>query len=46
MGKSKTVNCSSSFDGKAFTGGIMLAILLFLLIFGSTDIEGLTDAPE
>ncbi|WP_332694940.1 hypothetical protein [Halalkalibacter lacteus] len=46
MGKNKTVNCSSGFDGKALTGGIMLIILLFLLIFGSTDIEDLTDAPE
>ncbi len=36
----------SGFDGKGFTSGILLIILIFLLIFGSTNIEDLTDAPD
>jgi Sec-independent protein translocase protein TatA len=36
----------STFDGIGFTGGILLVILVLLLIFGSTKIEDLTDAPK
>ncbi|HEX6594380.1 MAG TPA: hypothetical protein VF095_07310 [Bacillota bacterium] len=36
---------SKSFDGIGFSGGIVLVVLLFLLIFGSIDIEDLTNAP-
>lgn len=32
------------FNGEGFTGTVMLVILLFLLIFGSTNINRLTDA--
>jgi hypothetical protein len=39
-------NGSLEFDGNVFTGGIMLAILVCLLIFGLTNIEELTDAPD
>lgn len=35
----------SGFDGIGFTGGVIVVILIFLLIFGSTDIEDLSDAP-
>lgn len=33
------------FDGVQFTDSLFLIILLVLLIFGSTDLENLTNAP-
>jgi len=35
-----------NFDGVQFVDCIFLIILIALLIFGSTDLEGLTNAPQ
>jgi len=37
---------TDQFEGETFTEGIVLAILIILLIFGSTDIKDITDAPD
>lgn len=36
----------SGFKGDVFTGVIIFVVLFFLLIFGSTKIEQLTNAPS
>ncbi|WP_368504893.1 twin-arginine translocase TatA/TatE family subunit [Alkalihalophilus sp. As8PL] len=33
------------FDGASFPGLIIIGVLIALLVFGSTDIRDLTDAP-
>lgn len=35
-----------AFDGQSFASIIVLAILIFLLIFGSTDLGDITNAPD
>lgn len=37
---------TNSFKGEQFTEGIILAVLVVLLIFGSADIKDLTNAPQ
>ncbi|WP_332628930.1 hypothetical protein [Halalkalibacter flavus] len=46
MGKKRSGKYDSGFDGKGFTGAILVGVLLSLLVFGSRDIEDLTDAPD
>ncbi|MCL7749419.1 hypothetical protein [Halalkalibacter alkaliphilus] len=46
MGKKRSGNYEGGFDGKGFTGAILVGVLLSLLVFGSKDIEDLTDAPD
>jgi len=36
---------TDTFNGKGFLNGVLLILLLLLLIFGSTNIEDLTDVP-
>jgi|HigsolmetaAR204D_1030405.scaffolds.fasta_scaffold00769_10 Sec-independent protein translocase protein TatA len=33
------------FEGVKLSYGIILVVIILLLIFGSTDLEGLTSAP-
>lgn len=42
---SKSSNQRDTFNGKGFSEGVLLIVLLLLLIFGSTSIENLTDVP-
>ncbi len=39
-------NHEQQFDGIGFSGIIVIVVLIFLLIFGSTDIENLSNAPS
>lgn len=46
MGRKKIKKVPPEFNGSALTDGVMLAVLLSLLVYGSKDIKDLTDAPE
>jgi len=35
----------SNFDGVQFVDGLLLVILIILLLFGSRDLQGITNAP-
>jgi len=35
-----------TFNGEGFVNGVLIIVLLLLLIFGSINIEDLTDVPE